>query len=82
MRAVASVCVESRRDPAESTGDDACPFTTLYWDYLLRHETVLRGNQRMLMQLKNLARLDASRRGEITARAALIRSNDGCPPAA
>lgn len=75
-------CTGCRFDPAESTGANACPFTTLYWDYLLRNESKLRGNQRMTMQLKNLTRLDAARRGDISARAALIRSNGGRPPEA
>ncbi len=73
-------CRGCRFDPAEATGPDACPFTTLYWDYLLRHESQLRGNQRMTMQLKNLARLDASRRAEIRGRAAEIKLNGGRPP--
>lgn len=75
-------CKGCRFDPAASTGESACPFTTLYWDYLLRHEGTLRGNQRMTMQLKNLARLDAPRRAEIRARAAAIRANGGRPPEA
>lgn len=75
-------CRGCRFDPAEAAGGDACPFTTLYWDYLLRHEPTLRGNQRMTMQLKNIERLDASRRGEIRARAAAIRANGGAPPTA
>lgn len=75
-------CKGCRFDPAEATGANACPFTTLYWDYLLRHESALRGNQRMLMQLKNLSRLDAGRRQEIRAQAALIRANGGRPPEA
>ncbi len=55
---MSNYCAGCRFDPAKSTGDDACPFTTLYWDFLLRHETFLGKNQRMAMQLKNLARLD------------------------
>lgn len=73
-------CTGCRFDPAKSTGDDACPFTTLYWDYLLRHERALRGNQRMGMQLRNLQRLDATARTAIQARAAAIRANGGVPP--
>jgi len=75
-------CRGCRFNPAEATGEDACPFTTLYWDYLLRHEPQLRGNQRMTMQLKNLSRLDAARRAEIRARASEIKLNGGVPPQA
>ncbi len=73
-------CTGCRFDPAESLGGRACPFTTLYWDYLLRHEGPLRGNQRMAMQLKNLTRLSPERRAAVQAQAATIRSRGGAPP--
>jgi deoxyribodipyrimidine photolyase-related protein len=82
IQRMSNYCTGCRFDPAKSTGDDACPFTTLYWDYLLRHEQPLKGNMRMTMQLKNLARLDAAQRAAIAERAAMIRENGGAPPAA
>jgi deoxyribodipyrimidine photolyase-related protein len=66
-------CAGCRFDPALSTGPRACPFTTLYWDFLMRHEALLRGNPRMAMQLKNLARLDAPAREAIHAQASAHR---------
>jgi deoxyribodipyrimidine photolyase-related protein len=62
-------CKGCRYDPAESTGDKACPYTTLYWDFLMRHEALLKANPRMAMQLKNLARLDGAARARIQAQA-------------
>ena len=62
-------CTGCRFDPALSTGDTACPFTSMYWDFLMRHEGVLRQNPRMAMQLKNLSRLDAPTRDAIRAQA-------------
>jgi deoxyribodipyrimidine photolyase-related protein len=81
IQRMSNYCTGCRFDPAESVGETACPFTTLYWDYLLRHEQALRGNQRMTMQLKNLQRLDATKRAAIQAQAARIRENGGAPPA-
>ncbi len=60
-------------DPAQSTGPKACPYTTLYWDFLMRHEALLKKNPRMAMQLKNLARLEAPAREAITAQATAHR---------
>jgi deoxyribodipyrimidine photolyase-related protein len=74
-------CSRCRFDPKKSEGEDACPFTTLYWDYLLRHENRLKSNPRMSLQLKNLDRLDESRRRVIGAQAKIIRANGGSPPA-
>jgi deoxyribodipyrimidine photolyase-related protein len=62
-------CKGCRFNPAEPTGDNACPFTTLYWAYLDQHAEVLAKNPRMLMQLKNLNRLPEARRKEIAVQA-------------
>ena len=66
-------CKGCRYDPAQSTGDTACPYTTLYWDFLMRHEDLLKGNPRMAMQLKNLSRLDGDARAGIQAQATAHR---------
>jgi deoxyribodipyrimidine photolyase-related protein len=66
-------CKGCKFDPAQSTGPQACPYTTLYWDFLMRHETLLKKNPRMAMQLKNLARLDVDAREAITSQAAAHR---------
>jgi deoxyribodipyrimidine photolyase-related protein len=66
-------CQGCRFDPAQSTGPQACPFTNLYWDFLIRHEALLKPNARMAMQLKNLARLDAPARDAIQQQAAQHR---------
>jgi deoxyribodipyrimidine photolyase-related protein len=62
-------CKGCKYDPAQATGDKACPFTTLYWDYLIRHADTLAKNPRMTMQLKNLSRLSDDSRLAITAQA-------------
>jgi deoxyribodipyrimidine photolyase-related protein len=66
-------CQGCRYDPALSTGPKACPFTTLYWDFLMRHEGLLKGNPRMAMQLKNLGRLDTAAREAIARQASALR---------
>lgn len=66
-------CAGCAYDPAQSIGPKACPFTTLYWDFLARHEDLLQQNPRMAMQLKNLARLDANARARIAAQASAHR---------
>ncbi|MEJ2502227.1 MAG: cryptochrome/photolyase family protein [Gemmatimonadota bacterium] len=49
-------CRHCRYDPGHAAGERACPFTTLYWDFLARHEDRFRGNRRMNFQLANLDR--------------------------
>ncbi len=63
-------CRGCRYDPGRRTGEDACPFTTLYWDFLARHEERFRGNGRMRNQMAGLRRL--SDLPEVRARAAEV----------
>ena len=44
-------------DPKKRVGDDACPFTTLYWDFLDRHRETFKKNHRMFQQYAGLNRL-------------------------
>ncbi len=50
-------CSGCRFDPKKRTGEDACPFTTLYWDFLARNEETLGENARMARQYHTLHRL-------------------------
>jgi len=79
IQRMSNYCAGCRFDPAEATGPKACPFTTLYWDFLLQHEPMLRKNQRMSLQVRNLARLDDSRRDEIQKQATKIRAESAKP---
>lgn len=67
-------CSGCRYDPAQSTGPKACPFSTLYWDFLMRHEAMLRQNPRMAMQMKNLDRLASEAREAIAEQARAHRA--------
>jgi deoxyribodipyrimidine photolyase-related protein len=69
-------CAGCRYDPALREGERACPFTTLYWDFLMRHETLLQKNPRMALQVKNVARLSEAQRHAVVQRAAAIRRGE------
>jgi deoxyribodipyrimidine photolyase-related protein len=56
-----------------STGEDACPFTTLYWDFLDRHEDRLSGNRRMNFQMANLRQKGDDTRTAIREQAETVR---------
>ena len=66
-------CSNCRFKPGEATGDDACPFTTLYWDFLSRNRNRLKSNRRMNFQFKNLDRKDDTERRDIRKHADKLR---------
>ena len=49
-------CGHCRYDPKKAVGEDACPFTTLYWNFLDRHRRRLAMSRRMRNQYLNLDR--------------------------
>ncbi|OCX93378.1 MAG: deoxyribodipyrimidine photolyase [Pseudomonas sp. CO183] len=71
IKRMSNYCQDCSYKVSESTTDDACPFNALYWHFLMRHRELLRGNPRMTMVYRNLARMAESKqralwqRGEI-----------------
>ncbi len=72
IQRMSPLCKGCRYDPAQRSGDSACPFTTLYWNFLMRHETALAKNPRMALQVRNLARMTDAQKQAVNERAAAI----------
>ncbi len=54
---MSNYCKPCKYNPKLRTGETACPFTTLYWDFLDRHREAFASNHRMSQQLAGLNRL-------------------------
>jgi deoxyribodipyrimidine photolyase-related protein len=54
---MSNYCKGCAYNPKLRTGDTACPFTTLYWDFLDRHSETFKKNHRMSQQIFGLNRL-------------------------
>ncbi len=74
---MSNYCKNCRYDVKQRTGEDACPFNTLYWDFLIRHRETFRSNNRMAMVLKNVDRLDDAAITDITHNGERIRQAVG-----
>jgi len=72
---MSNYCRRCRYDPRKATGEDACPISTLYWDFLDRHADRFAGNPRMNFQLQNLNRKDADELRQIRRQAGTIRDH-------
>lgn len=54
---MSNYCSQCSYDPKLRTGETACPFTTLYWDFLDRHKETFKKNHRMSQQIFGIGRL-------------------------
>ena len=69
VKRMSNYCEHCRYSPTTRTGDDACPLTTLYWDFLLRHEKQFRDNHRMSMMMKHVDKMDSDERAAVRTQA-------------
>lgn len=51
---MSNYCQNCQYKPSQATGEQACPFTFLFWNFLDRHEARFKENPRMGFMLKNL----------------------------
>jgi deoxyribodipyrimidine photolyase-related protein len=68
-------CQDCRYNHQRRTGDQACPYNYLYWNFLLEHESELRSNPRMNLPLANLTRLDSREQQQIQKQAKSFMSS-------
>jgi deoxyribodipyrimidine photolyase-related protein len=74
IQRMSNYCDDCRYRPDRALGEAACPFTTLYWDFLLRHENRLKKNPRMTLQLRNAAGKDREERRSLRSAADRVRN--------
>ncbi len=70
-------CKGCSYDRKKRTGDDACPFTTLYWDFMLRHQETFVRNPRVARQVRAAQQLSDVDDVRATARDMLDRLDAG-----
>ena len=71
---MSNYCTHCRYDPDQATGEDACPFTSLYWNFLDRHQEEFSDNRRMNFQLANVRRKDDDELQAIAERVDTLRA--------
>jgi len=62
-------CQHCRYDVKQRTGDDACPFNSLYWDFLDRNQNKLQDNNRLAMPYRIWDKMDLDARNQIRSQA-------------
>lgn len=65
-------CKTCRYDVKQKTGENACPFNSLYWDFLVRNEEKLKSNHRLSQIYRTWYRMDEHKRLEYRKSAAIF----------
>jgi deoxyribodipyrimidine photolyase-related protein len=69
IRKMSDYCDTCHYDHGRKTGDRACPFNSLYWDFLDRHRERLQDNPRIGMMYRTWDRMSAQNRKALLAQA-------------
>ena len=69
IKRMSNFCDDCQYQYNKRIGDNACPFTNLYWHYLIKHEQIFKDNPRMKMSYRNLQKFDEAERKAITDQA-------------
>jgi deoxyribodipyrimidine photolyase-related protein len=72
IKRMSNYCRGCRYRPEARTGDEACPVTVLFWNFLDAHEKALAASPRTALMARNLTRLDPAERRAIRRRASEI----------
>jgi deoxyribodipyrimidine photolyase-related protein len=75
IRKMSDYCQTCSYSASRKTGPGACPFNSLYWEFLHRHRNRLAGNPRVAMVYRTLDRMNAENRDGILAQARKYRDN-------
>lgn len=78
VKRMSNYCSGCRYEPETRAGSNACPMTTLYWNFLDTHEASFAANPRTALMVKNLQRMNEVQREAVrtTAREMLLNLND------
>ncbi len=72
IQRMSNYCSTCRFNPKARVGADACPFNTLYWNFLIVHEARLRANPRLGPTVLGLRHFNPAQRAAIQAHARFV----------
>jgi deoxyribodipyrimidine photolyase-related protein len=74
VKRMSNYCQGCKYEPEVRVGANACPMTTLYWNFLDAHEKEFAGNPRTALMVKNLQKMSDAQRKQVREQAAQMLS--------
>ena len=75
VKRMSNYCSGCKYEPDVRVGANACPMTTLYWNFLDKHEETFGSNPRTALMVKNLQRMTPELRLQVRERAGEMLAN-------
>ena len=75
IKRMSNYCSSCKYKPDVRFGESACPITTLYWNFLIKHRAQFEASPRTKLMTANLKRISEDDQKEITLHAKQILSN-------
>lgn len=75
IKRMSNYCNHCKYKPELKTGENACPITTLYWYFLIKHYDALSRNPRTALMAKNLDRFNEQDVDELISQARYLFNN-------
>jgi deoxyribodipyrimidine photolyase-related protein len=72
IKRMSNYCDHCEFNPKQASGEEACPFTTLYWSFIDHHQEWLARNPRLGMQVRNWDNKSNDEKKAIRERAAWL----------
>ena len=69
VKRMSNYCTGCKYEPETRVGTNACPMTTLYWNFLDKHEETFGSNPRTALMVKNLQRMTPELRAGVREKA-------------
>ncbi len=69
IKRMSNYCSACRYKPELRSGEDACPYTVLYWNFLIRHYDSFARNPRTALMARNVERMSEVEREAVSSHA-------------
>jgi deoxyribodipyrimidine photolyase-related protein len=75
INGMSNYCKSCYYSVKQKTGEGACPFNSLYWNFIDRHQGLLKSNMRMQIPLANWNKTNIQTKIEVLEQAATYLKN-------